>query len=468
MKFLDRPNVLLLYTDQQRLDSMGCYGNILAITPNLDKLAESGAKFNKCFVQSPVCTPSRVSMLTSRYCSSTGVGHNGTPFSEERLTPVNKILNDYGYHTAQIGKLHFDPHAKRNHKNPTSNYGFRTFILSDEPGCYDDAYIKWVENIDKNMVKGSRTSLPPAALFYNQTNYSDVERETHQPYLFEADEEFTHSSFVASETCKFIKKHKNDTFFAISGFYAPHTPVNPPKRFVDMYNQSQMPLPILSDEEKMDDKLKDITSEEWQKIKAYYMALVTHVDDCIGYILNTLEEENLLENTIIIFTSDHGEFLGDHGRIQKGPPGQDCITNVPLLVSYKNHISENIEFDQLVESVDIVPTILDYCGVQIPNYMQGKSLSNLIKGEETKHKDVVMCELFSPNGERSLMIRNKEYKYFMSDTEEILFDLIKDKNEGINFIKDKNYSNVLSSLRKEALKCIMKANYNGDEKIAEY
>ena len=115
---LQRPNILLLYTDQQRLDSVGCYGSPFAVTPHLDALAASGRRFDRCYVPSPVCVPSRFAFLTGRYCSSTGVGSNGPEFPAD-LTPVNRLLSPYGYHGAQIGKLHFVPHSNRDHRDPT-------------------------------------------------------------------------------------------------------------------------------------------------------------------------------------------------------------------------------------------------------------------------------------------------------------------------------------------------------------
>ena len=121
---LQRPNVLLLYTDQQRRDSVGCYGSPFAATPHLDALAASGRRFDRCYVQSPVCVPSRFAFLTGRYCSSTGVGGNGPEFPPD-LTPINQLLSAYGYHGAQIGKLHFVPHSNRDHRDPTPTYRVR-------------------------------------------------------------------------------------------------------------------------------------------------------------------------------------------------------------------------------------------------------------------------------------------------------------------------------------------------------
>jgi len=395
MKSFKRPNVLIVYTDQQRRDSLGCYGNSLAKTPNLDKLASEGVLFENYFVQNPVCMPSRMSFLTGRYCSSLGVGDNGNSFPESAV-PVHKIVKPYGYHTAQIGKLHFQPHAKRDHRDMHTDYDFDTFILSDEPGCYDDAYIKWVESIKPEIVEKVRVALPPAAFKYEKKSYCNNGRDTHEPYIFEGDEEFTHSSFVASEMCNFLENSKDKSFFAIAGFYAPHAPLNPPKKFVDMYNPDEMPLPKVGENEEVLPVLKNVSPEKWQKIIAYYLALVSHVDDCVGKILDTLKRTGQENNTIVIFTSDHGEFLGDHGRIQKGMPGHDCIVRVPLIIKYPSKISRGTVVKELVEGIDVVPTILDYCGIQIPRVVQGNSLKPLIEGKESFNREDILIEYFVP------------------------------------------------------------------------
>lgn len=466
MKQLQRPNILLIYTDQQRWDSLQCYGNELAITPNLDALAKDGVLFHNNFIQNPVCTPSRISMLTGRYCNSTGVGSNGYSFPGN-LTPVNQLLKPYGYHTAQIGKLHFDPHAKRDHKNPTDTFGFDTFILSDEPGCYDDAYTKWVENINQDMLDGVRISLAPASVFYNQPSYSDVPRNTHEPYIFEAPEEYTHSSFVTSESCRFIEEHKNQKFFLISGFYAPHTPVNPPKRFLDLYDVDKMPLPKVGDNETTEDYLQGKTPKEWQEIYQYYMALVSHVDDCVGKIIKSLKDNNIYDKTMIIFTSDHGEYLGDHGRIQKGMPGHDCITRVPLIISSPQQFSPALR-EQLTESVDIVPTILDYCGIQTPNYIQGTSLKKVIENNDS-HKSEVITEYFDNTGYRESTIRTEEFKYTCSSSgNEYLYDLKNDPHELNNEINNNVFTESLSNLRKLLIMKLQQTPYNGGEIDAPY
>lgn len=474
MERLERPNVLIIYTDQQRWDSLACYGNELAHTPNLDKLASRGARLNSYFVQNPVCMPSRMAFLTGRYCSNLGVGTNGIPFPEDAVA-INQILQPYGYHTAQIGKLHFQPHARRDHRDPHPLYGFDTFILSDEPGCYDDAYTKWVEAIDPDMVDKVRVSLPPAAYHYGKNSFSDVPRNTHQPYLFEGEEDYTHSSFVTAEICRFIEEHKKERFFAIAGFYAPHTPVNPPQRFVDMYNPEDMDLPLVGEKEEIASFLKGISEDKWREIIAYYLALVSHVDDCVGKIINQLEAEGIFENTMVIFTSDHGEYLGDHGRIQKGMPGHDCITRVPFIISYPEKINSGIVVDELVEAVDVLPTILDYCAVQTPGYVQGKSFKKLLENSNSKtdskshHREDVLTEFFVPGGKKESTIRTKKYKYYCSSIgEELLYDLKNDPEELNNQVGNPDYTNVLLDLRKRMIVRIQEAAYKSGERKAEY
>lgn len=413
--------------------------------------------------------PSRMSFLTGRYCSSLGIGTNGPVFPQDGI-PVNQLLKPYGYYTAQIGKLHFWPHSRRDHRDPHPDYGFDTFILSDEPGCYDDAYIKWVESIDPEMVPKVRVSLPPAAAVAGVKSYSYVPRDTHEPYIFEEDEDLTHSAFVASEMCEFLEKQKPDRpFFAIAGFYAPHAPVNPPARFIKMYNTKDLPLPKLGRDESFASHLKDVTPEKWQEIAAYYMALVSHVDDCVGKILDTLERTGLAENTIVIFTSNHGEYLGDHGRVQKGAPGHDCIIRMPFIMRYPEKIKPGTVIDALVEGVDFVPTILDYCGIQTPGFVQGKSFKDLVEGRVDTHRDDVLMEMFWPQGHKAATVRTNEFKYCCSnDGKELLYDLKKDPYELENVVGKHEYRDVLLDMVKRLNSRLIDAALNCRHRDAEY
>lgn len=469
MNAFRRPNILVIYTDQQRWDTLSCNGQQAVRTPNIDALAAMGARLDQCYVQNPVCAPSRASFLSGQYCSSLRIGTNGVQFPQAVCT-LPGILRSYGYTTAQIGKLHFEPHARRDHRNPALRYGFDIMIQSDEPGCYDDAYTKWVERVAPEQLDRVRTMLPPAAVLWGKKGYSDVPRNTHEPYCFEADASLTHTAFVTAQTCDFIRRqNRNTPYFAVAGYYAPHPPLNPPREYVSRVDRSKIRLPVVGAEENISPMLKDMTDEAWRDVICAYLAMVAQVDDGVGELLNCIRQRNEMDNTIIVFTSDHGEFLGDHGRIQKWMPGHDCITHVPCLISYPPMIPAGRVCGALTEAIDIAPTLLDYCGVQTPAFMQGRSLENLLAGTTDEHKEAVLTEYFGEHGDRQTTVRTRRYKYYCPEQgQEILFDLEKDPDETHNCIDEKDYADALSQMRLHMIRAIQRAAYQGLPRIDEY
>ncbi|MEZ9134356.1 sulfatase [Vibrio sp. 10N.286.52.B1] len=466
---MKRPNILLLFTDQQRKDSLGCYGNPLAVTPNIDQLAQGGAKFNHYFTQSPICGPSRVSLLTGQYASAHGIGTNG-PVVPESLMTIQKRLKPYGYKTANFGKLHFLPHSFRDHRDHHPDYGFDEYVISDEPGCYDDPYAEWVRQRAPEQLQATRTSLPSQARRFGKPEYSDRKRDPETPFAFDADETLTHSSFVTELTKDFIARQQDarDPFFCIAGYYAPHAPVNPPKHFLDLYDPQNMPLPKVGKEEVVMDKLKHISDKEWQEIRQYYMALVSHVDDCVGQVVESLKQAQLYEDTVIVFVADHGEYLGDHGRVQKGMPGEDVITNVPFIIHYPKGIQAS-EYSQLVESVDWLPTMLELAGMPIPRDIQGESLAPLMRGVTDQHKSLIMTEQFEPHGLCQVSIRNESCRYYCdSEGKELLFDLTKDPDELTSVASEVAYKDILSEMRFKMLTKVQQVAYPNVEKIFAY
>lgn len=443
--FMRRPNILLLYTDQQRWDTIGYAGNPHIITPNLDRLARQGVLFDRAYCNCPVCMPSRQSMLSGQYPSSLGSVCNGIEMPEDVPT-LPTILKPYGYRTANIGKLHFKNHSNRDHREPHPTYGFDVLVLSDEPGCYDDAYIKWVEMRDPDQVPNCRCDTPPA---WRGEPIHIHPRNTHEPYVFDGPEHLTHTAFVASETIRVLEQFKDEPFFIIAGFYAPHTPLNPPQRFVDMYDPDRLLAPLMNP----DENRLGLSEAEWRRVKAFYYALITHVDDQIGRILQAVEDLGLAEDTIIIFTSDHGEHLGDHGLIQKGPPGYDSCARVPLIISRPGMPSAGQIRTELVEAVDLAPTILDYCGVQIPPFFQGRSIRPLLEGRPYEPRSSAFIEHRVPFGASWKTVRTDRYKYCVSNAgEELLFDLEEDPGELYNRAGEPVYRDVLQAMREELLR----------------
>jgi arylsulfatase len=440
---MKRPNILIIYTDQQRADTIGYGGNNLIHTPNLDALAKSGALFENMYVNCPVCMPSRMSMLSGRYPASLRIACNGIPMPKN-IPCLHNILKKYGYRTANIGKLHFMNHSDRDHSLPHDDYGFDVLINSDEPGCYNDAYIKWVEKQSPEMLEKCRCTTPP---HWTGKPVIKHPRNTNNPYLFEGPEELTHTSFVAEETCNFIKNQDTEPFFCIAGFYAPHTPLNPPRRFVEMYDEEDMPLPIRNNGE----NFEDTSDRQWQKVKTYYYALISHIDDQVGKIIQILEKTEKLEDTLIIFTSDHGEYLGDHGRIQKCGP-EDSSAKVPLIISYPGKVKKTQRYQEITEGVDIAPTVLDYCGIQKPVYMQGQSLKPLMENKDFTKKESAFIELKVPYTYAYKAIRTKDFLYYINNNgEEYLYDMKTDPGQLNNLSTAPQYTKKLSEMRKKLL-----------------
>jgi arylsulfatase A-like enzyme len=273
-------------------------------------------------------------------------------------------------------------------------------------------------------------------------------RGTQDPYVFEGPEDLTHSAFVADETIEFLRRRRNETFFAIAGFFAPHAPLNPPQRFVDMYDPATLPLPKMNEGENG----LGLSDDQWRTVKAYYYALVTHVDDQIGRILAALDEMGLADDTIVVFTSDHGEHLGDHGRVQKGPPGFDSCVHVPLIVRYPAAITPGRRADELIEAVDIAPTLMDLCGVQPPPIFQGRSFAPLLRGDAYDARESAFIEYRDPFKASWKAVRTLDFKYCRSDTgAELLFDLAADPSELTNLVEDAAHASTLGDMRDELL-----------------
>ena len=211
---MPRQNILLLYTDQQRWDALGVNGNREIHTPRLDALAASGTTFSHHFVQNPVCMPSRVSMLSSQYPSSLGITHMGVPVPEDLLT-LPQILRRYGYHTANIGKLHFLPHGNRDHRMPHPPYGFDQLEISDEPGVYEDAYRAWVRAKAPDAMDKISAGIPPMTrLWQRAMGIADTVHHRGDPegrhdftegIPFAAAADLTHTAFVADRAIDLIQ-----------------------------------------------------------------------------------------------------------------------------------------------------------------------------------------------------------------------------------------------------------------------
>jgi len=423
---MQRPNILILYTDQQRWDGVHANGNPDIVTPHLDALAAQSCNFDHCFVQNPVCMPSRISFLTGQYPGTLGITHMGVPVPPEIQT-LPKILGTAGYTSANIGKLHFLPHANRDHRQVHPRYGFDHLEVADEPGSYEDAYRAWVRRKDPTQLPHISVGLPPARIVWNDTmGWQDPvpHPTTWQRHAsldavpFAGLDEVSFSAFVAEQTIAYLTRAKAASarpFLCIAGFYSPHSPWVAPRRFLDLYNREALSVPEFPPEFQAG---PEFGAAQLRTARHGYYAMISEVDHYVGRILQSLEELELATETIVIFTSDHGEWLGEHGKWGKGYPGPDPVSRVPLMVRVPGGPTGH-RVSHIVEAVDVVPTLLELAGYQIPPEVQGQSLQPLWTGTGRYTKTDALMEM---RGWKSL--RSARFRYVSeANGSEHLWDL---------------------------------------------
>ena len=454
---MQRPNILLLYTDQQRWDALGASGNSEIQTPVLDRLAGEGANFDHCFVQNPVCMPSRISMLSGQYPATLGILRNGVPVPQDTPT-LPTMLRNYGYTSANIGKLHFLPHANRDHRATHPNYGFDLLEISDEPGCYEDAYRAWVRREAPDQLDLISVGLPPAAYEWQRIMAIDdpIKHRMEGPRYdvggampFRGDESRTHSAFVAEQTIEFLRMQGDHPFLCIAGFYSPHSPWVAPQWFLDPYDPLAFELPSFPPQMDMERGDGVFSDEGLRSARHGYYAMVSEVDHHIGRILACLDEAGLREDTIVVFTSDHGEWLGEHLRYGKGYPGHDCVSRVPLILHWPGHIrAQTSNRSSIVEAIDVLPTLLELAGIPVPPHVQGRSLVPVTDGTSAAVRDSALTEM---NGWKTL--RTERFRYVAeADGTESLFDLAQDPGGYRDVASEAGYAGALAEMRRELIR----------------
>ena len=442
-----RPNILWICTDQQRYDTIAALGNPQVSTPNLDRLAREGVAFERAYCQSPICTPSRASFLTGMYPSSIHVNRNGNPSFPDFPPLIGKRLADAGYTCGLIGKLHLTSAYGRIEERADDGYSYWQYSHAprdDWERGHD--YADWVR------AKGADLG----ALIKDAAG---VPAELHQ------------TTWCAEKTIEFIAAHANAPWFASVNIYDPHPPFNPPQAYRELFDPDDVKPPLFRESDLAQQaKLAavDFQSEarrpaaldirspilpqsparhlleadtagdrDARVLIAAYYAMVKLIDDQVGRILAMLDETGQRQNTIIIFTSDHGEALGDHGLIQKGCRFYEGLVHVPLIWSWPGQFSANLRSDALVELTDIVPTLLEICRLPIPPYITGKSLLPMLRGQRSApaHRDFVRCEFIDAldlaDGSIATMYfdgRHKLIRYHNHGLGE-LYDLLADPGE---------------------------------------
>ncbi|MFW6302999.1 MAG: arylsulfatase [Candidatus Sumerlaeota bacterium] len=411
----NRPNILLIMTDEQRGDCLGIEQSCPVQTPYLDNLAESGFWFRRAYTACPVCIPARRTLMTGQKPASHGVLMNYNTHMERPTLPGE--LTKAGYHTHLVGKLHLHPRRKL--------YGFMSAAWDDSPLTGGD-YMRWLRR------KGVQMLDPGHGHGSDQNGW--VARPWH------LDETLHFSNWCAEEALNFYERRDpTRPFFLKVSFHQPHAPCTPPQVYWDRYINMDLPEPYVGDWAKISDEPQPgtavtswrthITPAQMKQYRAGYYGVVNHIDDQIARILR-----HTPGNTVIIFCSDHGEMLGDHHWIRKRNAFEPSA-RVPFIMKFPNGmgIKQGRQIHELVELMDIMPTVLDMAGVEIPETVDGRSLMPLLRGETNEWRKYLHGECADVPSMNSGMqyITDERYKYiwYPGSGLEHLFDLKEDPRE---------------------------------------
>jgi arylsulfatase A-like enzyme len=456
-----RPNILWLCTDQQRWDTIGALGNAHIRTPTLDALCGAGTAFDHAYTQSPICTPSRASMLTGRYPASHHVYRNGNAFWPSHEVLVTKLLADAGYDCGLIGKLHLS--AAKYHEARADD-GYRVFHWNHHPtpdAARGDAYEHWLRH---------EKGVDPQALYRDKGAFCapGVPAELHQ------------TTWCAEMAIRFIEDRRDGPWLLSVNFFDPHAPFDAPPEALAGIDPASLPLPLWRDSdaerwrdfaqvdqqqlvpqdprirhaeqppppaERDHDKVASHVPEGYDalQVKANYYAMIQHIDAQLARVMAALRRSGQLENTIVLFHSDHGEQLGDHGLVLKGCRFFDGLVRVPMIWSWPGRIREGLVSPALVELVDIAPTLLEAAGLEVPWFMQGRSLLPILEGraDPLHHKAHVVSEFHDAigagrNRSHASMVFDGRYKSVVYHGQPIgeIFDHATDPGEFENLWPD--------------------------------
>lgn len=494
----ERPNILWYCTDQQRYDTIAALGNRHIRTPNIDRLIENGTAFRNAYVQSPICTPSRASFLTGRYPATTHVHRNGNAHFPDCETLVTRILADHGYDCGLVGKLHLASADGVMEKR--TDDGYRMMEWSHHPMPHlsrqRNDYGRWLKE---------EKGVDHAELYQDIKGYlsAGVPAELHQ------------STWCTEMAIRFIDEARDGPWMLSLNPFDPHPPFDPAPEYLERYDPDSLPDPLFrpSDLERQKqfrnvcqqsvhatDPTRAGSSDSpggafaggsenaathppdsfnGRAVKAAYYAMVELLDDQFGRLVDHLDAAGQLDNTLIIFHSDHGEMLGDHGLLYKGCRFFEGLVHVPLIFCWQGQITSGQVSDALVELVDIAPTVLDAAGIDVPYYMQGKSLMPLLRGDTDlhHHKDSVVCEFNDALGSARESVpthatmqfdgRYKTVVYHGHDLGE-LFDLQEDPGEFENLWDCPEHQNLRHRLVLKHLDAVMATSGAGIERVGRF
>lgn len=434
----DRPNIVFIITDQQRFDTIQALGYPHVDTPNLDRLVREGVSFNNCHISAPSCAPARASLFTGYYPHTTGILRNADQWRHSWV----EDLADSGYRCVNVGKMHTYPYH--------TPLGFHErYVVENKDRYLEERYYfdEWDKALHaRGLVKQQRE------IYRERADY----RERLGAFEWELPADMHSDNFVGNMATWWLntKPKPDQPLFMEIGFPGPHPPYDPTPEAAAPYLERDLPLMPVTQEE-LDSQptaFKNMrvhntevdhdsvvhqlnpTPEQRHLQRAYYLANVTMIDTKVGEIMEALESNGYLDNTVVIFTSDHGDCLTDHGHSQKWTM-YDTITRIPMIVWSPQRFAGGVTIDGLCQQMDIGPAILDLAEVEKPDTLEAQSLLPAIEGQDWQPREYVYAEHgrdgILDSTDFVTMIRSEDWKLvcFIDYPDGQLFDLQNDPDE---------------------------------------
>lgn len=469
---MENINILLIMTDQHRFDCLGCCGNPVIETPNLDWVASEGTIFSNAYTPSPSCIPARACLISGMNQWNTGIlgmGQGQGPMGTGFKYTLPGELSKAGYHSQGIGKMHFFPQRSLN--------GFHNTLL-DESGREEDSgftsdYRKWFDNN-----KTGDYGFVDHGIDWN----SWMARPYHAS-------EFLHpTNWTVNESIQFLEERDpSKPFFLMTSFARPHSPYDAPTYYFDLYLKKEIPMPYVGQWTNLYDSQEDgntyfpaawhsvRTDEEIKRARAGYYGSINHIDHQLGRLFMKLKKMGQFDNTMIIFTSDHGDMLGDH-HLWRKTYAYEGSAHIPLIIKMPKNMKGNFrkKVNEPVTLYDIMPTVLEAVGIDIPEDLDGKSMLELIKGEEQNWRSYF-------HGEHSTCYSESQEMQYVTDGKfkfvwlprigvEQFFDLEKDPGELKDLSSDSQYESEVIKWRKRLINELKSRNTgltDGDSLICQ-
>ncbi|MCK9511127.1 MAG: sulfatase-like hydrolase/transferase [Pigmentiphaga sp.] len=441
-----RPNFLFIITDQHRADHLGCYGNTEVRTPHIDSLAARGQCFDRFYVATPVCMPNRASIMTGRLPSVHGARSNGVPLPLDSVTFAD-VLSANGYHTGLVGKIHLQNMEDKPAATEDPDYGDLTVTPGLEeatrrdirgPEYQQERRSRWADpdhgltlpyygfqHVDLCNHHGDETfgdwlrwaeaEQPGFSELCGPDNATPDERyDAPQAWRTKVPEELYSSFYIADRAEAYLRERAegDQPFFLQCSFPDPHHPFTPPGKYWDMFDPAEVTIPETCQPPGPDapphvrwahaeraagrsvlttPRMFAVSAQEARQILALTYGMIAMVDDAVGRILRTLEDTGLAENTVVIFTSDHGDFMGDHGLMLKGPIHYQGLIRVPFIWSDPAAAGAG-RVASLGSCADIAGTVLARAGLAPFNGMQSRNLLPLMRGDTASERRAVLVE----------------------------------------------------------------------------